>query len=147
MDVLEPGERKIGENLAAQTASADDKNFGLVAKKVLDLRQASVWPVGERKRAYPGSCHECGIGTGTWRVEYLVYMVVAPFPVLARDAIRVCRCRHGVPAVCEERQEGNGYRILIIQVEARFPFSSSCLHAPFLFPLSSNGTNGLFAPL
>ena len=37
MNVLEAGKRQIGQNLAAQTASADDQNLGLISQKVFYL--------------------------------------------------------------------------------------------------------------
>jgi hypothetical protein len=37
VNVLEAGKRQIGQNLAAQTASADNQNLGLISQKVFYL--------------------------------------------------------------------------------------------------------------
>ena len=37
MNILEAGKRQIGQNLAAQTASADNQNLGLISQKVFNL--------------------------------------------------------------------------------------------------------------
>lgn len=37
MNISEPTESQVGQDLAAQTAGADDENLGLVAKKLFDL--------------------------------------------------------------------------------------------------------------
>ena len=52
MDVLEPGQGKVREDLATQSTSTDHKNLALVSEKVLDLetvsstRLAHVWVHG-----------------------------------------------------------------------------------------------------
>lgn len=52
MNVLEPSQRKVGQNFATQPAGADDQDFALVSKKIFDLRKVS------RRLALPArGCH------------------------------------------------------------------------------------------
>lgn len=39
MNILEASQREIGKNLAAETASTDDQDLGLISKKVFDLER------------------------------------------------------------------------------------------------------------
>lgn len=65
MDVVKAGEGEVGEDLAAETASADDEDAALGAQKVFD------------------GCAglEGVIGGGAWLVKDPVYMVVPAWPL------------------------------------------------------------------
>lgn len=55
MNVLEAGKRQIGQDLATQTASADNQDFGLISQKVfyLDAGEDGIEILKQTEIMYP----------------------------------------------------------------------------------------------
>ena len=86
VNVLEASQCQIGQDLATQTASADNQNLGLISQKVfyLDAGEDEIEILKQTEITYTIASKECRIRSRTGSVQDLIYVIVSTRPVCRR---------------------------------------------------------------